>query len=400
MRWLYPVCFTTILLSFMVIGCAPADKSAELQELEQVLQDPAAQLLREVPNAARYHQEARQYRRASEEARQDRREERSQQYAILGLIRYRSAVAVARQFEAAEKLQVANSRIEEINPEVRATSQSRNELAREIRELDDEIRQAVRAREEERRREESASRETGFDPRQRDSGDISTEVLREINEEISRAQELRDAGLEVKADEYDRTRGTFQRAQTQLDTARELLETQPGAADTIKRQVGFAAQLFEEARDTATPIHEEMVEKMKPENRIATLRREAQNNFGRPFTEEEYQGVRIVMARLFVQGEADFQRNTETMLNVLKGLASEYEEFSIQIHGFTRRGGGATQNLTTSQLRAHNVRDLLVEAGVDQSRIQTEGFGQDRIRFDDSADNNDRVEVIFRHTNP
>jgi outer membrane protein OmpA-like peptidoglycan-associated protein len=255
-------------------------------------------------------------------------------------------------------------------------------------------------RDEERRRADSASRETGFDPRQRDTGEIDAQLLQEINEEIARAQELREAGLEVKADEYDRTRGTFERANTQLDNARGMLQTQPGAAETIANQLTYAVQLFEEALETAEPIHAEMVEKMRPDNRIATLRREAQNNFGRPFTEEEYQGVRIVMARLFVQGAADFRRNTATMLDVLEGLASEYEEFSIQIHGFTRRGGGATQNLTTSQLRAQNVRDFLVNAGVEQSRIETEGFGQDQIRFDDSDDNNDRVEVIFRHTSP
>ncbi len=383
-----------------LIGCAPAEKSPDLLELEGKLQSEEAQRIREVPNAVRFHQEARQYRRAAEEARQDRRDERSQEYAVLGLIRYRTALAVAQQFEEAETLQAANAKIEALNPELREVNQARNELAREVRELDEAIRAAVRERDEARRRQEAAALQERFEARQGASGDVSSEVLREINEGIREAVRLRDAGFDVKADEYPESRSVFQRATDQLQAARNLLDSEPGAAESVRRQVAFAVQLFQEALDTATPVHEETVERMRPENRIATLRQQARNNFGAPFSEEEPNGVRIILARLFVPGEADFRRNTETQLRVLKDLAEEYEEFSIQIHGFTQRRGGATANLTTSQLRAHSVRDLLVEAGVSPSRIETAGMGQDQIRYPDNADNNDRVEVIMRHTSP
>lgn len=388
-----------VMLLFVLAACAPSEKNRDLVELEGLLQSSEGQELRNIGNAARFHQEARHYRRAAEEARLDRNDERSEEYAILGLLRYRTAVAVAAQFRAAEQLEEANLAIEEINPRLVEVNQARNELASELRDLDEAIRVAVRDREEQRRRDEVA-RQSSFVPAHRASEAADAALLEEINTGISRALSLRSEGQEVRAHELDRTRLIYERAQDQLENARRLLENEPAAAETVRRQVNFSVQLFEEALETAKPIYQEWVEKMRPQNRINTLRRLARNNFGAPFTEEEYNGVRIVMARLFVQREAQFQRNTEAMLNVLTELAIEYEEFSIQIYGFTQRGGGATQNLTTSQLRAHRVRDLLVQAGVDENRIDTEGFGQDQIRFTDSVDNNDRVEVIFRHTNP
>lgn len=383
----------------LISGCAPGEKSAELGELEQELQSPEGQALRNVPNAVRYHEESRQYRRAAEEARLDRDDELSREYAMLGLLRYRTAVAFAAQFEAVERLQEANQAIEEINPRVRATSQARNELAREIRELEEEIRLAVRSRDEERRQEEAAVRGS-LEPTERDSGAVMANFLETIAESVAEAERLREEAREVRAHEIAPTQIIFDRAVTQLENAQALLEREPGAAETVLRQVNFSAQLFEEAKDVATPIHREWVEKMRPENRINTLRREARNNFGSPFTEEEPDGIRIVMARLFEPREAEFRRSTEAVLDVLRELATEYEEFTIEIYGYTQRGGGATRNLATSQLRAQQVRDLLIDAGVDEHRITTEGFGQDNIRYPDREENNDRVEVIFVHSNP
>lgn len=383
--------------AMLATGCAPSPKSDELVELERMLQDPAAQELREIPNAARYHQEARQLRRVSEEAREERRDELSREYAILGTLRYRTAVAVATQFESAERLKAANAKIEEVNPELRATNESRNALAREIQQLDSEIRTAVREQEA-RRRAEASRRESSFEAAQSTSTDTTSENLQQVNARIEAAEAARAAALEYKADEYERSRAVFNRAESQLSNARSLLQSQPGAAGTILQQVNFAVQLFEEAESTAKPIHEEMVEKMRPENRISVLRQMARDNFGGPYTEEEYQGIRIVMARMFVPQEANFRQNTDAMLDVLARLTKEYDEFSIQIEGYTQRRGNVTENLATSQLRAHRVRDFLVERGVDASRISTEGFGQERVRFSDDAENNDRVEIILRHS--
>lgn len=398
MRWITPLLVVTVVCSaFVLVGCSAVPPSQELQELEQSLQSSEAQQLRDIPNAARYFDEARQYRRVAQEAREDREESRSREYAILGLLRYRTAVAIYEQFETIDDLNAINAKIEEINPEVREVRQSRNELARELRELEQEIQVAVRERREQQRAE-MASADGGFEAAQRGDGATDTEVLEEANEKIARAQELRDKALENNADEYDRTRGLFQRAENQLETGQNLLGQGPTTAATAKRQLGFAVQLFEEAHELAVPIHEEYVEKMRPENRIASVRDEAAANYSSRFTTSERDGVRIIMARLFEQGSESYRRETGAMIDALVDIVGEYEEFSVQIVGFTQRGGGSTENLTVSQARAHKVEKSLVDRGIDSGRITTEGQGESNIRYPDSPDNNDRVEVILRHT--
>ncbi len=400
MRWLSPLIVCILIFSMTaMVACGPAPKSEELEQLENQLRSEEVQRLRDIPNAARYFDEARQYRRVAEEAREDRREERSQEYAILGLLRLRTAEAIHEKFEVAEELSVINAQVQELNPELRSVTQSRNELAAELRQIDQDIAQAVRERER-RRREAAQAAGEEFRAAQQDDGAGQAEDLQKANEKIATAQEMRDKALEYDADQYDRTRSLFQRAERQLDGARSILQESPQAAPTALRQVGFALQLFEEAYELAKPIHEEYVEKMRPENRISALRDEARFNYTSRFVVDEPNGARIVLARLFPQGDEDFAHGTGPMLDTLVDIAREFEEFNIQIIGFTQRGGGATQNLNVSQARAHNVQEHLVDAGVERNRITTDGRGQDQIRFQDSAPNNDRVEVILTHSSP
>lgn len=397
MRWISPLLVVVLIASLgMVVGCTTPPQSEELQQLEQKLRSDEAQELRQLPNAARYHQEARQYRRVAEEAREERREDRSREYALLGLLRYRTAVAIYEKFQVAEGMDEINNQIAEINPEIRETAQARNELAEELRHLDADIREAVQERQQQRLAQ-ARQHDQGFDPAGDGSGAQDAEVLEEANAKIDEAEQLRDAALEHRADEYPETRGLFSRADTQLESAREMIQENPRTVNTAKRQLGFAVQLFEEAHEQAVPIHEEYVEMMRPDNRIDAIRTEAQNNFSSQFTERERGGIRVIMARLFVAGEDEFGHETEALVDALVDIVDEYEEFNIDIIGHTRRQGGATEARALSQTRAQKVQNYLVDEGIDSGRINHEGVGYDEIRYSDSPDNNDRVEVILRH---
>lgn len=376
------------------IGCGPVEPSDELVELEQYLQDEKSQQLRDLPNAERYFDEARQYRRVAEEAREERRGERSREYAMLGLLRYETALAVHEKFQTVEKLDDVNQRIEEVNPELREVTQARNELAEQLRDLDGQIREAVQERERQRL---AAQREADFDPADDGSDTQQAADLEEANELISRAEQLQQEALEYNADEFSETRGMYGRAERQFENARDMVREHPRAASTAKRQLGFAVQLFEEIVEQAEPLYEDWTVKMQPANRIEAIRDEAAANFGAQFAEDSSGGVRVIMARLFAEGEESFARETGPMLNALASIASEYEEFRIRIVGYTRRAGAETENLALSQARAQRVSDHLIDAGIDTGRISHEGEGQSNIRFSDSPANNDRVEVVLRH---
>ncbi len=393
---------STLLLTVLIVSlavltaCGSIPPSEELQQLEARMGEEKTQELRQIPNASRFLDEARRYRRLAREAQEDRRASRSQEYAMLGLLRYETALAIYEQFEKAEELEGVNAQIVEINPTLREVTSSRNELVQELNELNQQMAEAADQRRQRRQRE---LQERGdAEAAQRASSDQDSEVLERANEAITRARELREKALDHDADKYSETRGLFQRADTQLENARNLLNENPGAASRAKRQVSFAVQLFEEAYETAVPVHEAYVEKMRPENRIASIQDKAQANFGGQYTEVVPNGTKIIMAGLFPQGESEFERETGPWLNALAELIDEYEEFSVQIDGYTRRGGGTTQNLAISQSRAQRVQSFLVDAGIDSSRIRHDGHGQQDIRFSDTPRNNDRVEVTLTHS--
>ncbi|MFU8805396.1 MAG: OmpA family protein [Bradymonadaceae bacterium] len=397
MKQSLPTMYTLSLLialgaTVALMGCKPGPKSDELVELERMLQDPKAGDIRDTPGAGRFFQEARQFRRVSLEAHGDRKHDLSEEYAILGTLRYRTAVAIASQHEAKERLEAANVLVEEINPKLQATNAERNKMAQEITDI--EARIAVAVRDRERRQQDAQTQREGFKPAEQAGSDRP--ALAEVNKRIQEATKARETAQKVEAETYART--VFEQAESQLKTARDLVASNPASTDLIMQRADHALSLFQQAHSAAEPQFKEHARKMMPENRIGSLRKDAEDNFGGPFTFVEYNGVRIVMARLFQSRSADFRPNTDAWLNELVRILKEYEEFSVTIEGFTQRGGGATQNLATSQLRAHQVREYLTARGIDAERITTEGFGQDRIRFNDSADNNDRVELIIRHS--
>ncbi len=381
-----------MLMLSLVVACKPGPESEELLELERMLQDPKAQEISNTPGASRFFQESRQFRRLARESHSERNDSLSQEYAVLGTLRYRTAVAVASQFEAKQRLDAANTKLEDVNPVLRATNGERNKLVNDINQLEQQVAGAVRNKsEQERVNAENQASQNQFQAAPVDN----RQTLIQVQERITEVEKVRAQALEVKADKFAKV--LFERADTQLESARNMLKTQPDATGMSMQQVEHALSMYQEAKATAEPLFKEMERKMQPESRIASIRSDSQNNFGAPYTISEYNGVRIVMARLFEPQTANLRFNTDSLLDALANLLKEYSEFSVSIEGYTQKKGGATNNLATSQLRAHKVRDYLVGKGVSEGQITTEGLGQDRIRFTDSADNNDRVEVILRH---
>ena len=92
------------------------------------------------------------------------------------------------------------------------------------------------------------------------------------------------------------------------------------------------------------------------------------------------------------------------IVQAIAALWSEHPEWtSITIEGHTDVRGSDDYNLRLSQLRADRVREVLVEAGADPTRLGATGFGRTRPRDTNTDErahqNNRRVEfVIERRT--
>jgi outer membrane protein OmpA-like peptidoglycan-associated protein len=66
-----------------------------------------------------------------------------------------------------------------------------------------------------------------------------------------------------------------------------------------------------------------------------------------------------------------------TLRKALKTLTT-YSDISVEISGHTDSDGSAKSNQKLSEGRANSVRDWLVRQGVDDKRITTIGYGEDK----------------------
>ena len=72
-----------------------------------------------------------------------------------------------------------------------------------------------------------------------------------------------------------------------------------------------------------------------------------------------------------ITGAVSFQ-----VLDAVAGIMMRYPEMQIRIEGHTDDRGRDAHNLQLSQSRAESVRAYLVQAGVDLSRFEAQGFGE------------------------
>ncbi|QDG54584.1 hypothetical protein FIV42_28715 [Persicimonas caeni] len=379
------------LTTMFASGCSTPPKPKELVELEAILKDPDARTVKEAPGAAKFYRESRQYRRVSLEAYEEGELERAKEYAILGKLRYRTAAAIKKQLEAKERLDAANAKVGEVNPKIQALSQERNKLQKEVGEVERQVARARNEKAQEERRQQALQNAA----LQRNS-DTSGAKEMAVKNKLDAAKKARDEALAVQANEF--AKGTFNRANNQLKSAISMQQSQAGSADTIMDAADQAAQFFRKAADEARPKYEEHLSNMKAPARREALRKEAQNNFGGPFTVAEPTGVRVVLAMLFDEGSASVKPSSQALVKAAADIAKKYKEANIVIEGYTRKGD-ATENLATSSLRAKAVKIYFEGQGVKAGRISTNGYGQDNRRYQDDPSKNDRVEIIFRIPN-
>ena len=102
---------------------------------------------------------------------------------------------------------------------------------------------------------------------------------------------------------------------------------------------------------------------------------------------------------LFDTGEADLKNSANrTVLKLVQFLQLNPKRV-VRIEGYTDSTGGKDDNLKLSRDRAQAVADVLIDLGIDEKRIQVEGYG-DEYPVDVNATErgraqNRRVEIVF-----
>jgi OmpA-OmpF porin, OOP family len=89
---------------------------------------------------------------------------------------------------------------------------------------------------------------------------------------------------------------------------------------------------------------------------------------------------------LFDTSAATLQPSSQEQLQNIANIMKAYPNVKIRIGGYTDNQGDAAANLKLSQDRADNVMHELVVLGVDPSRMDSKGYGEDHPVADNSTD--------------
>lgn len=78
---------------------------------------------------------------------------------------------------------------------------------------------------------------------------------------------------------------------------------------------------------------------------------------------------------LFESGKSNLRPKSKAILVKLYDLIKEEEDLHIKVNGHTDNEGGVNQNFVISRARAAIVKQELIELGIPEKRIRTQGFG-------------------------
>ena len=377
------------LSSVALTGCSKPDKPKELLEIEALWQDPATRKVKDIPGAELYYRESRQFRYDAQEAYEDGEVELAREYAIWSRLRYRTAIAVAKQYAAKERLDAANAKVATRNPELTAINQERNKLNEEVGELERQVAVARRKKEDAEKRRTSGGTTTFVS-----SGKNEAELASMADDKIRQVESARSEATAVRADEN--AASTFNRAENLLKSLRALRAQKPIPYDQISSSAETAISAYRDAAREAQPGFKEQVAKEDPEARRKALAAAAQDALGAQNASLVGEAVLVIAPSSFESGGSSPNSGGRTMIDAIVKLAKNYDEFSLSIEAYTAPGD-ATENLAVSQLRARKIEDALVEAGIDKGRITSaKGQGQENVRYPDQKSRNERFEITFR----
>jgi outer membrane protein OmpA-like peptidoglycan-associated protein len=87
----------------------------------------------------------------------------------------------------------------------------------------------------------------------------------------------------------------------------------------------------------------------------------------------------------FDTGKATLQPSSAEQLQNIAAILKAYPNVKVKVGGYTDNTGDAKANLTLSQQRADNVMHEFVQRGIDRTRLEAEGYGEDHPVADNTT---------------
>ena len=93
-------------------------------------------------------------------------------------------------------------------------------------------------------------------------------------------------------------------------------------------------------------------------------------------SEKEKASVKLNV--IFATGKAELDAKSDGEIQNLAAFMKKFPDTSVEISGHTDTSGSAEINNSLSQKRADSVKNALVKAGVESSRLTAKGYGSSR----------------------
>ena len=242
--------------------------------------------------------------------------------------------------------------------------------------------------------------------------DARNAVRRAAVEGLAEAERNQRIWLARKTIEIARAEGFAERARRELRQIEEarmqlILRASRSQAMTAEEERAAAARQAEQAREDAEQarrLAEAQSAEIELARREAELASETAASLQRRLEYMEYRetdrGVVITLGDvLFEVGRAELLPGARQNIDDVIELLETEPGKRIRIEGHTDATGPAALNLRLSQQRAEAVRSALVERGIDPSRMDAVGMGEDfpiaSNETEDGRASNRRVDVIL-----
>lgn len=216
-------------------------------------------------------------------------------------------------------------------------------------------------------------------------------AIEKAREELQKLRELADDGNKV---DYQHQ---LYLTEKQIEIAEEMVATEQAEAvvsnsELRRKDILLEAQKQEtqQARELAANI---AMRAQELSQQVTELR-----------TEETERGLVLTLGSvLFDSGKPTLRSGAERTVEKVAQFLNEYPERSILVEGFTDSQGSDQFNQQLSEQRAQTVKRLLVNYGVDSSRINTEGYGEEfpvaNNETSAGRQQNRRVEIVIAKQN-
>lgn len=194
------------------------------------------------------------------------------------------------------------------------------------------------------------------------------------------------------------------KAEAEAKAAAEAAEAKRKADEEARRQAELAAakqaQMKAEAEAAAVKANAARAEAERAQRAAAQLRAQLLEQFNRILeTRDTPRGLVVNLGDvLFDFGKYDLRPEAREKLAKLSGIILGHPGLNLAVEGYTDNVGGDQINQTLSEKRAETVRGYLVDQGLADSSVTSQGFGKSSPVADNETpagrQRNRRVEIV------